>query len=92
MYFGKNMSFLKVWLKTDSIAVFSAFFSHRTACCKIDFRRFWENNRNDRYNIKNSFKLSFSALGNVKKRFRRMFESCLEHISKLILIGKSMAG
>ena len=26
MYFGKNMSFWKVWLKTDSIAVFAAFF------------------------------------------------------------------
>ena len=26
MYFDKNMSFWKVWLKTDSIAVFAAFF------------------------------------------------------------------
>ena len=26
MYFGRNMLFWKVWLKTDSIAVFGAFF------------------------------------------------------------------
>ena len=42
------------------------------------------------YNVKNSYKLSFSGFGSVKERFL-MVESCLEHISKLILIGKSIA-
>ena len=41
-------------------------------------------------NLKNSLKLSFSAFGSIKKRFL-MVKSCLEHISKLILIGKSFA-
>ena len=42
------------------------------------------------YNVKNSAKRSFSAFGSDKKRFL-MVESCLEHISKLILIGKSIS-
>ena len=42
------------------------------------------------YKVKNSSKWSSSAFGSVKKRFL-MVESCLEHISKLILIGKPMA-
>ena len=42
------------------------------------------------YDLKNSLKCSVSGLGNIKKRFL-MVESCLEHISKLILVGKSMA-
>ena len=41
-------------------------------------------------NLKNSLKLSFSGFGCIKKRFL-MVKSCLEHISKLILIGKSLA-
>ena len=40
--------------------------------------------------VKNSSKWSFSAFGSVKKRFLRV-ESCLEHVSKHLLIGKSMA-
>ena len=42
------------------------------------------------YIVKNSTKWSFSGFGSVKKRFF-MAKSCLEHIPKLILIGKSMA-
>ena len=42
------------------------------------------------YIVKNSTKSSFSGFGSVKKRFF-MAKSCLEHISKLILIGKSNA-
>ena len=41
-------------------------------------------------NLKNSLKLSFSGFGSIKKRFL-MVKSCLEHISKLILMGKSLA-
>ena len=39
------------------------------------------------YNIKNSLKYSFSGVGSIKKRFL-MVESCLEPISKLILVRK----
>ena len=42
------------------------------------------------YIVKNSMKWSFSGFGSVKKRFF-MAKSCLEHISKLIMIGKSNA-
>ena len=94
MYFGKSMSFWKVWLKTDSIAVFAAFFLHRIACCKIDFRHFLENDVFslvfNTLNLKSSLILSFPGFGSIKKRFL-MVESCLEHIPKLILIGKSLA-
>ena len=44
----------------------------------------------ERYIVKKSTKWSFSGFGSVKKRFF-MAKSCLEHIPKLILIGKSMA-
>merc|ERR1712110_818447 len=40
--------------------------------------------------LNNSLKLSFSGFGSIKKRFL-MVKSCLEHISKLILIGESLA-
>ena len=42
------------------------------------------------YIVKNSSKWSVSDFGSVKKRFF-MAKSCLEHISKFILIGKSNA-
>ena len=41
------------------------------------------------YNLKNSLKCSVSGLGSIKKRFL-MVESCLEHISKLILVRKTL--
>ena len=40
-------------------------------------------------NFKKSLKYSFSGMGNIKKRFL-MVESCLEHISKLILVRKTI--
>ena len=43
MYFGKNMSFWKVWLKTDSIAVFAAFFYIGQHVAKLIFDIFWKN-------------------------------------------------
>ena len=57
-----------------------------------DFRHFfWKNiifsSVFKTLNLKNSLKLSFSGFGSIKKRFL-MVKSCLEHISKLILIGK----
>ena len=67
---------------------------HMVAPGKMIFRRNFHFLRNmldfESYNVKNSSKWSFSVFGSVKKRFL-MVESCLEHISKLILIGKSMA-
>ena len=41
-------------------------------------------------NLKSSIQIKFSGFGSIKKRFL-MVKSCLEHISKLILIGKSLA-
>ena len=93
MYFDKNMSFWKVWLKTDSIAVLGAFFYIGQHVAKLIFDIFGKIifcSVFKTLTLKNSFKLSFSGFGSIKKLFL-MVKSCLEHISKLILIGKSLA-
>ena len=41
------------------------------------------------YNLKNSSKYSFSGVGSIKKRFL-MVESCFQHISKIILVRKTL--
>ena len=54
-----------------------------------EFLTFFEKVANfEVYNVKNSYKLSFSAIGSIKKRFL-IIKTSLEHISKLILIGKT---
>ena len=60
MYFGKNMLFWKVWLKTDSIAVFAAFFYIGQHVAKLFFNIFWKSNW-DRNSIRNLFRLQLDA-------------------------------
>ena len=50
---------------------------------------FWKTSDFETYNLKNSLKCSVSGLGNIKKQFL-MVESCLEHISKLSLVRKTI--
>ena len=78
MYFGKNMSFWKIWLKSDRIVFFAAFL-HRIACCKICFRFFLEN-----YYFWNVFKTL--SLKNIKMRLFRLWEyqKTIPHGEKLL--------
>ena len=71
MYFGKNVSFWKVWRKTDSIAVFAAFFYIGSHVAKLFFDVFWEIMFFGKFlkalNLKSSLKLSVSGFGSIKK-------------------------
>ena len=86
----KKMAFYKVSDKTDirfEFSVKNCVFQHWSTFILYIF---WKMSNLETYNLKNSLKCSVSGLGSIKKRFL-MVESCLEHISKLILIGKSNA-
>ena len=81
----ENMSFLKVLGKTDFRFKFSVqnyVFQHRFI--------FFEMSKLEVSNCQNALKMRFSGFGSVKKKIL-MVQSCLEYISKLILIGKSLA-
>ena len=86
----KKIAFYKVSDKTDigfEFSVKNCVFQHWS---KLILDIFWKMSDVETYNLKNSLKCSVSGLGSIKKRFL-MVESCLEHISKLILIGKANA-
>ena len=83
------MPFWKALYKMDfrfEFGVKNYVFQHRS---KLVFDIFGKLSKLEVKVIKNSLKSSFSAVGSIKKRFL-MVESCLEHISKRILIGKSL--
>ena len=85
----KKITFYKVSDKTDIRFEFSVKNCVVQHWSKLILDIFGKMSDFETYNLKNSLKCSVSGLGSIEKRFL-MVESCLEHISKLILVRKTI--